>query len=130
MNARMNSNRLTRSLLTIVGVGWGALAIAATLLKTVLATPDVTLLVDRSYCEPDKWAAIATDYDQLYQQHRRGQVNLKAVILFSDLGEETLETPPSPADFAALSTYGRPARDRQAALLSTHANAQLLTCTP
>jgi hypothetical protein len=125
----MESNRLNKALLKIVGVGWAAFAIATLAIRTVFAVPDVVLLVDRSYCEPAKWNAVADEYAMLYQQDQRGQINLKSVILFSDLGEETT-TPPGPEAFRELKTYGKSSGDRQAALEATYPNARVLRCAP
>ncbi len=126
----MNPNALNRALLRIVGIGWAAFAIAAVTIRLVLAAPEVTLLVDRSYCPPGDWQAVAQEYETLYQQDRQGQITIQAVILFSDLGEDLLETPPSPDTFQTLTTYGRPSADRQAALEAAHPNSRLLTCGP
>ncbi len=128
MTAAAHGRNLVRSWLTIVTGGWITLAIAAFLLKTLLAPSTLVLLVDRSYCPPETWAAIAQEYATLYRQDQQGQIVLTEVILFSDLGQETLLEPPSPDNFATLPTYGRPARDRQTALLAAHPNARLLSC--
>jgi len=124
----MESARLNQALLRIVGIGWVAFAIAAIAVRTVFAAPDVTLLVDRSYCDPAAWATVAEEYAALYQQDQRGQIVIQSVILVSDLGKEVLETPPAPDNFRQLRTYGQPSRDRLAALETTYPNARLLQC--
>ncbi|NJN22658.1 MAG: hypothetical protein HC812_17650 [Leptolyngbya sp. RL_3_1] len=126
----MNSNHLNRTLLRTVGAGWVAFAIAALAIRTVFAAPDVTLLVDRSYCEPSQWQAVAEQYADLYQQHQRGSITISATIFFSDLGEETSDQVLTPEAFQDLTTYGRPSPDRQAALEASHPQAQRLSCAP
>lgn len=123
----MVSNRLNQALIKIIGLGWAALAIAAIAIRTVFAAPDVVLLIDRSYCEPAQWAAVADTYQSLYQQDQRGQINIETVILFSALGEETTE-PPAPDAFRDLQTYGQPSPERQTALVAQYPNARLLQC--
>lgn len=125
----MESNRLNKALITIVGLGWAAFAIATLAIRTVFAAPEVVLLVDRSYCEPAKWSAVANEYEALYQQDQRGQIQLASIILFSDLGEETT-APLAPAEFRELKTYGKSSRDRQATLEATYPNARVLSCSP
>jgi hypothetical protein len=126
----MNANALNRSLLRLVGIGWAAFAIAALALRFAFASPSIVLLVDRSYCDPADWEAVASEYETLYQQDQRDQIQIESVIFFSDLGQDVAETPPTPEDFAAFTTYGRPSLERQDALLADYPNAQLLSCSP
>jgi hypothetical protein len=126
----MESQRLNRSLVRIVGLGWLAFAIATITIRVVFAAPDVTLLIDRSYCEPAQWQLVVDQYADFYQQHQRGQINLETVILFSDLGEETADPLPSPTELQNLQTYGKSSPDRQAALEAQFPNARLLQCAP
>lgn len=126
----MNPNQLNRTLLRIVGVGWAAFAIATLAIRTVFAAPDVTLLVDRSYCEPAQWQAVAEQYADLYQQHERGSITIQTTIFFSDLGEETAPELLTPDAFQDLATYGRPSPERQSALEAAHPQAKLLSCGP
>lgn len=125
----MTSNRLNKALLKIVGLGWAGFAITAIAMRTVFAAPDVVLLVDRSYCEPSQWTAVADAYQTLYQQDQRGQLNLDTLILFSDLGEESTD-PLTPEVFRNLKTYGKASSDRQATLEAQYPNARLLQCEP
>lgn len=126
----MHPNHLNRTLLRTIGVGWAAFAIAAVAIRTVFAAPDVTLLVDRSYCEPAQWQVVSEQYADLYQQHQRGSITLSAIIFFSDLGEEVSDQVLTPDAFQDLTTYGRPSPDRQIALEASHPQAKLLSCTP
>ncbi|MBF2034388.1 MAG: hypothetical protein IGR92_02650 [Leptolyngbyaceae cyanobacterium T60_A2020_046] len=124
----MNTNQLNRSLLTIVGLGWVAFAIAAFIIRAVFAAPVVTVLVDRSYCEPGQWQQVAEDYAALYERDRQGEIVLDAVVLFSDLGTEVIDEPPTPDTIRTLQTYGRPNPQRRSELAAEYPDAQLLTC--
>ena len=126
----MNPNHLNRTLLRTVGAGWAAFAIAAFAIRTVFAAPNVTLLVDRSYCEPAQWQVVTEQYTDLYQQHQRGSITISATMFFSDLGEESSDQVLAPEAFQDLTTYGRPSPDRQAALEAAHPQARLLSCAP
>ncbi|MBE7380822.1 MAG: hypothetical protein F6J95_005370 [Leptolyngbya sp. SIO1E4] len=126
----MESNRLNRALIRILGLGWAAFAIAVLAIRIVFAAPDITLLVDRSYCEPTQWNQVVAEYERLYEQSQRGQINLQAVIFFSDLGEEKAASLPTPVTFRDLKTYGKSNPDRQAALEAAYPQSRLLTCQP
>lgn len=124
----MNANALNRSLLRIIGIGWAAFAIAALTFRFALAAPSVTLLVDRSYCDPADWQTVAAEYATLYRQNQRGQIEIESVIFFSDLGQDVTETPPTPDVVAAMTPYGRFSRERQQVLIANYPDAQLLSC--
>ena len=126
----MNANALNRSLLRIVGIGWAALAIAALTFRFVLAAPSVVLLVDRSYCDPADWQAVAAEYEALYQQDQQGQIAIESVIFFSDLGQDVTETPPTPETVATMIPYGRTNSERLQTLQTNYPEARLLSCNP
>lgn len=108
----VNPNR--RLLITILA-GWASFAGLGLMLRQGLTVPEVTVIIDRSYCEPAQWQTVADRYQVLYEQHQKKQLEIGSVILFSDLGEETLVPPPEPKTVRQLKTYGRkdPARQEQ-----------------
>lgn len=128
MGVAVNTNQLNRALFSIVGLGWVAFAIAAFTIRVVFAAPVVTVLIDRSYCEPAQWQQVAADYTAIYDRDRRGDIVLDSVILFSDLGTEVLDDPPSPDTIRTLQTYGRPNPQRRSELSAKYPDTQLLTC--
>ncbi|MFZ9738746.1 MAG: hypothetical protein ACO3EZ_12120 [Prochlorotrichaceae cyanobacterium] len=117
-----------RRLITTVLLGWAAFAGLGIILRQAIAMPRVTVVIDRSYCEPQKWQRVVDRYQALYAQHQKKQLQIEAVILFSDLGEETLETPLDPSAVQQLKTYGRKDLEREQALSSTVENMELLSC--
>lgn len=118
---------LNRSLITILGLGWiGFLGIGFGV--RTFATPSVVVLIDRSYCPPDRWQSVANTYQDLYQQDQQKQIQIQQVILFSSLGQESITPIPTPADLRDQQTYGRPASERETELKSQYPNAQILNC--
>ncbi len=121
-------NKLNRALLTIVIVGWLGFLLSGGLVAYVFASPSLTLLIDRSYCPPQKWQQVTQTYEELYQQHQQKQAQIETVILFSDLNEEILDELPTPEAFSNLNTYGRFNPQRQSDLSKRYPKAKVLNC--
>ena len=121
-------NRLNRYLLTILGLGWLSFLIVGIVINQVFAAPNFVLLIDRSYCPAPKWQYVVQDYTQFYRQHQQQRLKLEKVVLFSDLSEDILSTPPTPEELGDLRTYGRSNLQRQAKLKQTHPKAKVLSC--
>jgi hypothetical protein len=116
-------------LLTTVLAGWAAFAGLGFTLRQAIAAPGVTVVIDRSYCEPADWQKVADRYQAIYNQHQNKQVQIEAVVLFSDLGEETLTTPLEPSAVRQLKTYGRQASpERQQEIVQNIQDLELLSC--
>jgi len=105
-----------RRLLITVLAGWAGFISVGVILRQAIAIPPVTIVIDRSYCEPQSWQIVADRYQGLYEQHQKRQIQIESVILFSDLGEEILDTPLDPSAVEQLRTYGRQDPDKQQAL--------------
>jgi hypothetical protein len=97
-------------------------------IRLVFATPNLVVLVDRSYCPLNQWQQVTQTYQTLYRQHQQQRLHLQTIILFSNLGQEVLSPPPAPAVIQNLSTYGRPDPQRQAELQKAYPKAHLLSC--
>ncbi|MEY2977435.1 MAG: hypothetical protein ACO3NK_06540 [Prochlorotrichaceae cyanobacterium] len=115
-------------LITTVLVGWAAFAGLGIVLRQAIAMPRVTVVIDRSYCEPQNWQKVVDRYQALYAQHQNKQLQIESVILLSDLGEETLKTPLDPSAVQQLKTYGRKDLARQEVLSNEVENMELLSC--
>jgi len=83
-----------------LGLSGLAFAIAGVSINLISPIPRLTILIDRSYCPQNQWSQVAQNYTDIYRQHQRRQVDLQAVVLFSNLGEEVFSTPPRPPLFA------------------------------
>ncbi|OYQ67323.1 hypothetical protein B9G53_01590 [Pseudanabaena sp. SR411] len=121
-------NKLNRKVVTTLGLGWLGFGLVGGAIAFGLPPMQITVLIDRSFCPQDKWQAIASTYNDLYQQHQNRDLQIKEVILFNDLGQEVLSGLPSPDSVRSLNTYGRSNQERQKQLLSTYPQAKLLSC--
>jgi hypothetical protein len=117
-----------RMLFKNLGIIWLIFLITGIVISIGFPVPKVTLLIDRSHCPADSWQKIVAEYTQIYgQQHR--EIEIRTVVLFSDLGVETRSQPPAPAEIAALSTYGTISPQRQQEIQTRYQNSRLLSCS-
>ncbi|WP_434686175.1 hypothetical protein [Pseudanabaena minima] len=121
-------NKLNRKLVITLGLGWLGFCLVGSAIAFALPPTQITILIDRSFCPQDKWQAIASAYNDLYQQHQNRDLQIKEVITFSDIGQEILSTIPAPDAVRSLNTYGRSNQERQKQLLSTYPQSKLLSC--
>ena len=119
---------LNRRLITIVGIGWLSFLITGLIVVNVFAASEITLLIDRSYCPPNQWQKVVETYRDFYTQNQEKQIKINSVILFSDLGEETLNPLPSPEEISQINTYGKSNPNRQKELLNKSSSGKILSC--
>lgn len=112
-----------------IGLSWLAFLVVGLAIAWLAPIPSLTLVIDRSYCPANQWQQIAQSYNQLYDQHKQRTLILDQVVLVSDLGQEVLDTPPTPSAIRQLSTYGQRDGDRLSKLQSTYGNSEVLSCT-
>ena len=118
---------LNHRLITIVLTGWISLLVSGLVL--VLATPSITVIIDRSYCPSDQWQTqVVIPYRDLYQKHQDKRLKIESITLLSDLGQESSKTIPTPEEIAILNTYGKLSSDRQKSLEKLSQKAKLLRC--
>lgn len=117
-----------RRLLQILMVGWLAFLGAGVGLRQALSGPRVTVVIDRSYCDPTRWQQITVDYGDLYQQHRQKRLTIDQVIYVSDLGQEVAETIPTPEALEALGTYGRFNAEQLQQATEAYPDAEVFAC--
>lgn len=120
--------KLNRKLVTTLGLGWLGFGIVGSAIAFALPPTQITILIDRSFCPQDKWQAIASAYNDLYQQHQNRDIQIKEVITFSDIGQEILSAIPTPDAVRSLNTYGRSNQERLKQLQSTYPQAKVLSC--
>ncbi|MGK7876891.1 MAG: hypothetical protein AB4426_27455 [Xenococcaceae cyanobacterium] len=121
--------QLNRYMLTILGLGWLSFLIAGILLNQVLTAPNFALLIERSYCPPQKWQQVVQEYTDLYRQHQQHLVKIESVVLFNDLGEEVLATVPTPEQLRGLHTYGPSNPQREAKLKKAYPQVKVIRCS-
>jgi hypothetical protein len=120
--------RPNKILLRTITCSWLAFMLIGWLISRVIASPDLVVLIDRSYCPAAQWQRISESYQALYQQYQEHQVRIKTIIIFSDLSEESFSTPPLPDAIRSLPTYGHSNIQRQTQLQTSYPNATLLSC--
>ncbi|MGB3311089.1 MAG: hypothetical protein WBG32_15570 [Nodosilinea sp.] len=122
---RNPNQRLIRTL----GLGWITFAALGLGLRQLLASPRVTVVIDRSYCAPAQWQQQVSDrYADLYAQQQQRQITIDQVIYISDLGQEVAEAVPSPEAVQNLSTYGRPNPAQMQQAAQENPDATVLSC--
>ncbi|PZU92196.1 MAG: hypothetical protein DCF32_23690 [Leptolyngbya sp.] len=116
-------------LMITLGLGWLAFAGLGLGLRQLLAGPAVTVIIDRSYCDPAQWQQRVSDrYASLYAQQEQRQLTIDQVIYVSDLGQEVAEAIPSPKDVQTLSTYGRANPTQMQQATQANPDATVLSC--
>lgn len=68
------------------------------------------------------------NYTALYHQHQQQSLKIDKTVVFSDLGEEVLLTPPTPPELLAITTYGRSTEELEEELKQIYPNAQIFKC--
>ncbi|HEY9647148.1 MAG TPA: hypothetical protein V6C88_12295, partial [Chroococcidiopsis sp.] len=86
-------NSLNLRLIKTLGLGWLAYGLSGVAISVAFAAPTVTLLVDRSYCPDAEWQRLMSRYQALYDDYSDKTLNIKTVVLFSELGEEARTVP-------------------------------------
>lgn len=119
---------LNRSLLWTVGLGWLGFLIVGVAVARLFAISQVTVLIDRSACNPEGWQQVSDRYNTLYQAHQRKRIRLVQVVIVSDLGAEVRETLPSPAEFNRMKTSGKANPERFEQLKSSFDNVNVIAC--
>jgi hypothetical protein len=117
-----------RMLFKNLGIVWLIFLIIGIVVSVGFPIPKVTLLLDRSHCPADSWEKVVAEYTQIYEQHHR-EIEIRTVVLFSNLAIETRSQPPAPAEVAALSTYGTVSPERQQEMQTRYQNSRLLGCS-
>jgi len=124
----MAVNSLNRKLLSIVLVGGVAYGLLGLGLDQIQPDLQVELVIDRSYCAPERWQAVVERYQTLYQQHQRKQLTIASVTLVNGLGQEALETLPTTAEVAGLSTFGMAEQAALEAIAQANPTTTVLSC--
>lgn len=119
----------TKRLVRILAVGWLAFGGTGLGLQRVLSGPAITVIIDRSYCDPGAWQQqVAGPYGELYSQVEQRRLSIDQVIYLSDLGVETAADVPTPNEVDALSTYGRFNSERLQQITADYPEATVLAC--
>lgn len=119
----------TLRLLITLGCSGLAFGLAGIAISLLLPVPSRAILLDLSYCPPERWPAVAEEYSRLYFQHQQQIAAIDEVVTFSNLGSQPLANIPTPAEVKQMRTFGRSANAVRAQLLQDYSDsAVLLTC--
>lgn len=119
---------LNRKLFKILSTYGLSLGMAGMAIAFLFPPPRITVLIERSYCPPEQWQQLVQSYTDLYQKQQNRELQIKAVVLFSDLGQEVLASVPNPETLRSLNTYGRSNPQKQHQLSATYPHAKILSC--
>ncbi|BAU67516.1 hypothetical protein STA3757_49380 (plasmid) [Stanieria sp. NIES-3757] len=98
------------------------------LLFNWLIVPQVTVIIDRSYCQPQQWQEqVVKAYERLYNQHP-SRLKIERVVSFSDWGIESFPQIPSPHKIETLATFGRQNQQLRQQLEAKYDSFQILSC--
>ncbi|MEO0867034.1 MAG: hypothetical protein AAFY17_01055 [Cyanobacteria bacterium J06642_11] len=98
------------------------------LIRWGFAIPNVTVLIDRSYCPAGEWNQLVDTYRILYRQHQRRQIQIKTTVLFNTFTQEALTTPLLPDALHRLKPYGQSDARHLTDVQKAYSNGQLLSC--
>jgi len=123
-------NSLNARLMLTLSISWLGFLVTGLAINQVFAPAAIAILIDRSYCPPAQWQQVSQQYDALYQQHQRQDIQIQAVVLFSSLAKEVRSLPPTPTEIQSLATYGQPNLQQQQQLELDYPNHKVLSCNP
>ncbi|MGB3199972.1 MAG: hypothetical protein WBA99_03665 [Nodosilinea sp.] len=121
---RNPNQRLIRTL----GLGWIAFVALGVGLRQLLASPAVTIIIDRSYCAPAQWQQLANQYADLYAQQEQREITIDEVIYVSDFGPVVATPVPTPEEVQALTPNGLPNAAEIQKATEANPDATVLTC--
>ena len=123
-------NSLNARLMLTLSMSWLGFLVTGLAINQVFAPAAIAILIDRSYCPPAQWQQVSQQYDALYQQHQRQDMQIQAVVLFSSLAKEVRSLPPTPTEIQSLATYGQPNPQQQQQLEAAYPKHKVLSCSP
>ncbi|MEA5465728.1 hypothetical protein [Leptothoe sp. PORK10 BA2] len=89
----------TKRLLSTLGLGWLAFAGLGLGLRYTVQVPEVTVIIDQSYCPPAQWqSSVVQPYGDLYQKSQANQRKISQVVVVTDIDQTALATIPTPED--------------------------------
>lgn len=120
----------TKRLISTLGLGWLAFAGLGLGLRYAVQVPEVTVIIDQSYCPPEQWqAAVVEPYTDLYQQGQANQRKIVQVVVVTGIDQTTLTVVPAPAELG--NPFGQaPSAEALTELQQQFSESVLLKCGP
>ncbi|MGD1857795.1 MAG: hypothetical protein ACFB2W_26465 [Leptolyngbyaceae cyanobacterium] len=93
----MTPQHPTKRLLSTLGMGWLAFGGLGLGLRYAVQVPEVTVIIDQSYCPPAQWqTAVVQPYSDLYAKSQSNQRQITQVVVVTGIDQTTLATIPTP----------------------------------
>ncbi|NEP62479.1 MAG: hypothetical protein F6K31_37050 [Symploca sp. SIO2G7] len=118
----------TKRLISTLGLGWLAFGGLGLGLRYAVQGPEVTVIIDQSYCPPTQWrTAVVQPYAELHQKSQANQRKIARVIVVTDIDQTTLATIPTPDELG--NPFGQaPSSDTLTELQQQFSEAVVLKC--
>ncbi|EKV02961.1 hypothetical protein Lepto7375DRAFT_5230 [Leptolyngbya sp. PCC 7375] len=120
----------TKRLLITLGLGWLAFGGLGLGLRYGVQVPEVTVIIDQSYCPPAQWqTAVVKPYSDLYDKSQANQRKIAQVVVVTDIEQTTLATIPTPDDLGK--PFGQaPSPETLTTLQQQFSETVVLKCGP
>lgn len=120
----------TKRLLSTLGLGWLAFGGLGLGLRYAVQVPQVTVIIDQSYCPPAQWeTAVVRPYSDLYAKSQANQRQIDQVVVVTDIDQTTLATIPAPDDLGK--PFGQaPSPETLTELQQQFSDTVVLKCEP
>ena len=120
----------TKRLLSTLSLGWLAFGGLGLGLHYGVQVPEVTVIIDQSYCPPTQWqSSVVQPYSDLYQKSQANQRKIAQVVVVTDIDQTTLATIPTPDGLG--NPFGQaPSPEALTQLQQQFSETVILTCGP
>ncbi|MEM6253468.1 MAG: hypothetical protein AAF821_11150 [Cyanobacteria bacterium P01_D01_bin.156] len=120
----------TKRLISTLGLGWLAFGGLGLGLRYAVQVPEVTVIIDQSYCPPAQWqTAVVQPYAELHQKSQANQRKISQVVVVTDIDQTILTTIPTPAELG--NPFGQaPSTETLTELQQQFSETVLLKCEP
>ncbi len=118
----------TKRLLSTLGLGWLAFGGLGLGLRYAVQVPEVTVIIDQSYCPPAQWqTSVVQPYDDLYQKSQANQRKISQVVVVTGIDQTILAAIPTPDNLGK--PFGQaPSPETLAELQQQFSKPVVLTC--
>ncbi|MBT9315761.1 hypothetical protein [Leptothoe spongobia] len=120
----------TTRLLTTLGLGWLAFGGLGLGLRYAVQVPQVTVIIDQSYCPPVQWKiSVLQPYRDLYEKSQANQRKIAQVVVVTGIDQTTLAKTPAPDELSK--PFGQaPSPETLTALQQQFEETVVLKCGP
>ncbi|MEM9805452.1 MAG: hypothetical protein AAF959_09230 [Cyanobacteria bacterium P01_D01_bin.56] len=114
----MLPSNTTKRLISTLSLGWlifGGLGLG---LRYAVLVPNVTVIIDQSYCPPDQWkTAVVEPYAALFKKSQARRQIISQVVVVTNIDHTPLTRIPSPDELGQ--PFGQPLASETLVILET-----------